>query len=355
MINAYDKLISKNKSKSLKFIAVILMVILHTFAFPDRIKEVEFISIYNINGNIPIEFYLARFGELCVGMFLFLSGYGLYIQYKDNPNIKNIFKRILKLYINYWIVGVIFIPIGVYLGIYKLNIKKLFFTITALKPNYNSEWWFITLYIMLVLLYPIIIKYINKYNKNKILIISFIINIIGLIGTKMTYIFGYSNLIVELLTILLGGEFLFLLGIIVAKYSLFDKLNSKINRSRTFYYLMTVFMIFISFVFINISIIGEIAKLILIPIFIFVLSNIINEKSILSYLGQHSTNIWLTHSFFCYYLFQDLAFMPKYPLLVLIWICILSIACSFIINYILNFINKILFSKKVTVSIKNKI
>ena len=342
MKQIYDTYITKDKSKSLKFIAVILMVMLHTFAYPDRIKNVDFISIYKLNGQIPIEYYLSKFGEICVGIFLFLSGYGLYIQYKDECNMRKNFERILKLYINYWIVIAIFIPIGLFMGIYKLNIKELVLTITALKPAYNGEWWFITLYIMFVLMYPLIIKIVNNNNKNKILFISFITNIVGFIGTKLTYILGYSNLILELITILLGGQFLFILGIVVAKYSLFDKLSIRINENRK----MTIVVTLFTFIVINIPIIGEISKLILIPIFIFVLVNMIKEQSILSNLGKHSTNIWLTHSFFCYYLFQDIAFMPKYSLLILIWICVLSIGCSLVINFILGYINRILFARK---------
>ena len=342
MKQIYDTYITKDKSKSLKFIAVILMVMLHTFAYPDRIKNVDFISIYKLNGQIPIEYYLSKFGEICVGIFLFLSGYGLYIQYKDECNMRKNFERILKLYINYWIVIAIFIPIGLFMGIYKLNIKELVLTITALKPAYNGEWWFITLYIMFVLMYPLIIKIVNNNNKNKILFISFITNIVGFIGTKLTYILGYTYIYLELITILLGGQFLFILGIVVAKYSLFDKLSIRINENRK----MTIVVTLFTFIVINIPIIGEISKLILIPIFIFVLVNMIKEQSILSNLGKHSTNIWLTHSFFCYYLFQDIAFMPKYSLLILIWICVLSIGCSLVINFILGYINRILFARK---------
>lgn len=35
-----DKIITKNKSKSIKFIAVYLMITYHLFAFPARIVEV---------------------------------------------------------------------------------------------------------------------------------------------------------------------------------------------------------------------------------------------------------------------------------------------------------------------------
>lgn len=57
-----DTIISKSKSDLLKVIAIIFMVTFHTFAFQDRIKEVSYISIYNIQGNIPIEYLLSKCG-----------------------------------------------------------------------------------------------------------------------------------------------------------------------------------------------------------------------------------------------------------------------------------------------------
>lgn len=73
-----EQIITKNKSKSIKFIAVCLMITYHLFAFPARIVEVSYNSLFEIGGQ-TIEFYISRAGGICVGMFTFLSGYGLYI------------------------------------------------------------------------------------------------------------------------------------------------------------------------------------------------------------------------------------------------------------------------------------
>lgn len=46
-----DKLISKEKSKGIKFIAVIIMVILHVFGFPDRIAPYSYKSFLVFGGG----------------------------------------------------------------------------------------------------------------------------------------------------------------------------------------------------------------------------------------------------------------------------------------------------------------
>lgn len=337
----YDKCILKEKSRALKFIAVVLMIILHTFAFPERIEGVNFISIWNI-GERAIEYKLSKFGEICIGMFIFLSGYGLYIQYGENIKVQYIFQRLLKLYMNYWVVIAIFIPIGQYMGKYKIEMKSFLLTITGIKPSYNGEWWFITLYIMLLIVYPLLVKILEKYNIILVGGVSFVINVIGFVITKLVYIIGSTGILTHLVSILLGGQFLFVMGMMVAKYRLFDALKNRLDINRKYYILIAIILSFIILFMIHIPIIGEISKLILIPVFIFVVGNLLSEKTWLNILGKHSTNIWLVHSFFCYYLFQELAFLPKYSILIIIWIYILSIGCSFGINLIIRCLDVII-------------
>ena len=75
-----------------------------------------------------------------------------------------------------------------------------------------------------------------------------------------------------------------------------------------------------------------------------VLFNLIDKPDFLDrllyYLSGHSTNMWLTHMFFYMVYFESLVFMPKYPLFIFIWLVILCIIPSYLINIIFNFIIK---------------
>ena len=329
-----DALITKSKSLSIKFIAVVFMIILHTFAFPNRIKNVDYTSML-ILGEIPIEYYIGRLGSICVGMFTFLSGYGLYISLGKNINYKSILKKIYNIYLNYWIVFLIFIPIGIGIGRYSFDINELLLNFIGIKDSYNAEWWFLRLYVMLLLIYPIFIKIIDKYNKNIIITLSFLINIGGYGLTKIIYMMGIKSFIISSIVLILGGQFLFVLGVIVAKYGVFNWLKIKLKFSRLVWILSLIGITLAMLVTVDIPVIGEVLKLIFIPIFIFILAIVISEKSSLSILGKHSTNMWLTHSFFCYYLFQKLTFASKYSILILLQQVIVTIIISIIINKIL--------------------
>lgn len=80
-----------------------------------------------------------------------------------------------------------------------------------------------------------------------------------------------------------------------------------------------------------------------------VLFNIIDKPKwidkLLSFISIHSTNMWLTHMFFYMIYFKDLIYAPKYPILIFIWLVLLNIGVSYIINVIYNPIIKLLDNK----------
>lgn len=252
-----DQLITKRKSLILKGIAVSLMVILHTFGFPERISNQTYVSLYSLNGT-PIEMMIANFGSICVGIFVFLSGYGLYQTYSTNVNYEGIINRILKLYKSYWCVFFIFIPLGFFMGVYRIHLSTLILNFFALSSSYNAEWWFLRLYIMLVLMYPLLLKILIKYSTKKVLVGSFMINILGFVGTKLSYRLGINNLLVELISILLGGQFLFILGIAISKNAYFDLMVSKLQWKLTWYWIVFLIYAPIMGLIIDIPIMGEI-------------------------------------------------------------------------------------------------
>lgn len=76
---------------------------------------------------------------------------------------------------------------------------------------------------------------------------------------------------------------------------------------------------------------------ILTPCFIFAVVNLLYNSvfhKLFKLLGEHSTNMWLIHSFFCYRYFQWLVFKPRLSILILIWLVMLSLESSYFINYL---------------------
>ena len=176
--------LTKNQIKMTKGIAILFMLLLHLFctkSYEGLYEPLIFIC------NIPLAYYLALFGDCCVAIYCFCSGYGLQISHKNNKEnyFKNNLMRILKLYINFWIILLIFVVIlGPIMGqgeSYPGTLKKFILTFTALDPSYNGAWWFFTTYIILALLSSIINKIVIKYNNIAIIAISFIFYVVAYI------------------------------------------------------------------------------------------------------------------------------------------------------------------------------
>ena len=73
-----------------------------------------------------------------------------------------------------------------------------------------------------------------------------------------------------------------------------------------------------------------------------VLFNLIDKPDcidrLLYYLSGHSTNMWLTHMFFYMVYFKSLVFMLKYTIFIFIWLVILCLISSYLINKIYYFV-----------------
>ena len=101
---------SKQDTKFLKGLAILLMLFLHLFNHEDNYNSFCFI------GDDSLVSILTR---ACnpVSFFLILGGIGLYSVWKSGKGkIKDNFKRIFRLYVHYWIILLIFVSIGFFVN-----------------------------------------------------------------------------------------------------------------------------------------------------------------------------------------------------------------------------------------------
>ncbi|MGH4139638.1 acyltransferase family protein [Clostridium sp.] len=348
---------TKAHTQIAKGVAITLMMFHHLFRFPDRIQDVSYISILSF-GNTSFEYLLGDFGNICIAMYLFLSGYGLYMstQKKENFTLKDSAKKAMKFLINYWVVFIIFVPIGlIWFGDstrYHFNIAGFMANFFTLSSSYNSEWWFVRLYIELLLLFPIIKRILKRDIKASLAIILSCYIIAIIMEVIPVIIPGLSMLKVNLLYLdirnILFWQMSFCSGFIIAKLNLFSRINKKISsrkldtKSYSIIAILTIIGVRIGSTYLF-EFIGKgnatYVDFILAPPFLLICTNFIinsKSKSIFSILGKHSTNMWLTHTFFCYYYFQDLVFLPKVSILIVMWLALLSIMASILINFVIS-------------------
>lgn len=325
----------KNKSKYIKGFAIVLMLIHHLFAFNSRIENVNYISILSIRGQ-TIENYIGIFAKICVPIYLFVSGYGLYYCYKEKVEYKSILKRALNILKIYWIIMILFLIIGIMIGKREFNFIEFVQNVLTISSSYNGEWWFLNTYIILLILFPFIKKFVDKVSAKNILFIS--IGILGMeivAGKLLSYNTISSILILKLLLNAISSQSSFILGCIFCKLNIFGYISYRFKNS---IFENSIIQILVMFLCIALRGKSYIVDFIMIPIFIYSISICIEKlklDNIFKFLGEHSTNIWLTHSFFCYHYFQKLTFMPKLSLLIILWLIMLSLISSFVVNFIL--------------------
>lgn len=361
---------SRTDTKVVKGFAIILMLMHHLWAFPDRIAGGELKYFLTIKGQSALIFW-GLFGKICVSIFFFIGGYGIY-KLSEKKEF-NIFNNIKKLFINYWKVFLIFIPIGFiffsnqnaycenmdiyskYSIFYKYDLINNFL---GLSSSLNNEWWFLHSYLIAIITFPFIKKIFN--NKSTVFNIFIIVVCTILVSNVFPAIGKIEELGILNNNNLYSSFFLqsnpyiscFWVGILFSKDDLIVKLKSKINETVKINIFLDVIGIFV-IVYIRQFIFGSIYDMIYTPFLIIFFLDFINKfkllKKVFVLLGNHSTNIWLIHSFLCYYFyfFVRIVVYFRWGVLCLLILLILSLLASYAVNYFWKFINKIYLTLKI--------
>lgn len=328
-------MLTKNESLQLKGAAILIMVFLHLFNNPANVALCH--NFLFFRGDAIVS-QLAKFSEICVSLYLFLSGYGLYITSLKNSNIHPL-KRVLRLYLNFWIVFAIFISLGSLLkpDYYPGNWVKFITNITGWHTTYNGEWWFLFPYVLLVLSAKWIFRIINKLNFIKLVLFAgglFVISYLT-IWLNRTYLYTHQIAYMPILYINLLSSFT--IGATFAKYDIAKLLRQRIAINSM---LGNVVAIIVFILLLVVRTFIPIDAVNIIYMILFVCWFIVVRKAkwviwCLEKLGEQSTNMWLVHTFFCYYLFHDWIYGFKYPIV----IYAVTVLISYFSGYLIDKIN----------------
>lgn len=278
-----------------------------------------------------------------------LSGYGLY--YTFSQGRKNNFKRILKLYIHYWITLIIFVSIGFFVvgsDKYPGSFLDIIYNSIGWKNSYNHETWFLLPYALLTLSSTRIFIVCDKLNPTKIFLLSFFIYILVRLSSRYSSSLIESYQIFKRVDSYLTLQFPFILGMLLCKcwnYSAFKKrLSFKFNKNYVLVFALII-------LFIGIILVRYKYQSIFYPFYtvVFIMCFSLLDRfswvdKILMELGKRSTSIWFIHTYFCYYLFQDFIYSFKYPINIFVVLMIISWMCAIVIDKLNALIQKALIS-----------
>lgn len=144
--------ITKRDSKMLKGVAILSMLMLHLFCRKENLPYTPLLWI----GSTPLIYYFGLFGDICVAMYCFVSGYAHYLQ-ASKTELQQRWKRLLRFMIPFWIIAVVFSLVGLLTANVAIpgSIKEFLLNCLTVKNSYNGAWWYANTYILLVALQPL--------------------------------------------------------------------------------------------------------------------------------------------------------------------------------------------------------
>ncbi|MHA3060019.1 acyltransferase family protein [Acinetobacter sp. ANC 4636] len=334
MINIYQ-------SNQLKAIAVLMMLCLHLFNTLDYstlFKPVIFI------GKVPLIYYISLFCDACIPIFSFVSGYGLYLKYNkdstENYQKKNLV-RIKKLYVNYWIVLILFaVVLGKLINQtnYPGSFLKFFLNFTAINTSYVGAWWFFTTYVLFVVTSRILFTLLDKINGYLFFSILLILYLVAFyFRVYNSEIFHQPTLdwLQRQVSLYFCTIFQFMAGAFFLKYR-WDIKSKNIFSMLSYKNLLLILLILLLMI-----IHAMIPNFIIAPFtglaFIFIFLEI-KKPNILSFflnfIFPHTTNIWLIHMFIYMVFFKNFIYGFHYPFLIFTALLIICLVSSYIVNFI---------------------
>ena len=172
--------LTKQDSAALKGIAILLMIFHHCFLDPSRFAG-HIVSFAPFSQSAIVS--LSYFSKICVGIFAFISGYGLYLSAVKQPRSAKAVSgwtvsRLIKTMSGYWLVYILaLITTWIYAGLpvktycTNGNIRGLlygaldFLGVASLfkTPTMNSTWWYMGAAVLFIVLVPLFIRITEKF------------------------------------------------------------------------------------------------------------------------------------------------------------------------------------------------
>ena len=323
-----NSFISKDYTSQMKGVAILMMLFLHLFNNSSRYAGM--VPLFEID-NTPLAVWLSQICTACVSMYLIMSGYGLWIVSKQGKGKGN-FRRVALLYLRVFLIALLFFPLSYFFfgGGYTLDAKHFLLSVSGIQPYFNDEWWFLFPWAVICLLSPILFKILKRLGVCKTLLIACALDLFcsWYIRKEGNVLFSLPGRYFYQIILVIRLSFPFLIGAVAAKTGLFVKIQSMEAKGKLMLcFGMTLILLLRMFV-ISYGIFNPFMAL---GICCMVMT--FKPNKFLIGMGKQSTNMWLVHTFFCYYYLHDFFQYLKYPILMFVVLILYSYVTACLIDY----------------------
>lgn len=357
---------TREDTKAIKGIAVILMLAHHLFAFSDRIPMgYEIVSYLSING-VEANKFIGHFGSICVPIFMFLGGYGLYKQFQLKKY--DLWQHVFNLYKSYWKVFISFVPIGFLFfanqpeycvdtalcnAYSQFDLTECISNLIGWTCSYNREWWFFKTYLCTMFLGYICVKNVKSKRgvcTETLAVILFQIlirNVFPAICNTVMLNSLNQNAIYTSLFLLHESSSVFFMGIIFAKYDALELMKMKLEQAAVWKRMLVCVAEIFVIAYARFFLIDNVLDIMYVPFFIVLCLEIMEIMPVirkcLVVLGKNSTNMWFIHSFYCYYFYKivKIVFWSRNAIIDLVILILLSLGSSVALEYLYRGVKKL--------------
>ena len=347
---------TKEHTMQMKGIAIIILLFHHCFLNAQRWATVPYEKLATTKGwgYYTISFapfsshtiqYLASFSKICVAMFVFMTGYGMWVSYesqKKKTTMSNyIKKRMVTLMTGFLIIFVVTeilaIPTGRFIEVYGHDFRSVvYMIIDALglakllgTPLFCLTWWYMSLAIVLIMIFPFVHSIMEKY--------QWVVVVASIIVPRACG-FGQST---DLFRYLLA----YTLGMYFAQHDLLARIKEKFMEQNVAGKLLSLIVSLIGLAVIikcrqnawigwkYLDFWDGLAAMYMIVIsYIYILNGKWIVKG-LGFLGKHSMNIFLIHSFYRDVFFHEFTYSFYYAWLDYIVLMAISLVTSIVLEW----------------------
>lgn len=315
---------TRENTKEIKGIAIIYMLIHHMYRFPMQVPFGMSLATGFKISEMEFTMLLGTIGQACASIFMFLGGYGLYKAFQRNGR-GAVTSRIISLYKNFWGVFFVVVPIGFLFfskqeqyceaaeRCFRFSVfsgKDFIASALGWSCAYNSEWWFFKEYLFALLAGAIFISAFRKCDKVYLEIFAVIAIqvLVSLVFPNTQEILGVqelaSNAWLSNLFCMNAATPLFFAGVVCSKYNIFESWKHFLEGYRK-WWVIALGLIGIMLCAYSRAFIERDLDLVLIPVYVFFMWVVISQIPLLGKclrkIGNHSTSMWLLHTFFIYY------------------------------------------------------
>ena len=321
--------ISKDRSAFIKGVAIMMMLIYHLFG--NQMTELC-TNLLHVGGE-PLARWLSH-ASGPVPFFLIVSGYGLAYKYEHGQlRFKGQLGSVMRLYLHFWFVLLLFLPIGAYLhpNRYPESLHHIVLNALGWYTTYYHEMWFLFPYVCISLLSPYILRLVKRIGLIWSLIIA-----AGLHLTTSFLLSSYSEPFIQQLQwpwvykviLVFHIVFYFIVGVAFRRTAL--PLRWNVPQ----WLLLTCIAILI---IVTAETTTSIRYMIYAPLLVFLLCQVRYARwleRIITELGRKSMTIWMIHPWLAIYLFQSQFYSLRYPLLIFLAVLVASYLLSIPVMWI---------------------